>query len=164
MNFTRGTTQLLLHWYQVHVETSRNTSPCHTMNHSLIVTVGLCGENDNFDANLLIIHWRNPRLPRPGKKRVLSTNAPCNQRSPIAAPRIIWTWSISSQEWNFPPHIGQSAALNDPAATMQHPFFSQRCGNDQCHIAALGQMISKRRPFWPKYMVWNGTQVSVINQ
>ena len=43
MNFTRGTT-LQLHWYQVHVETSRNTSSCHTMNHSLIVTVGLCGE------------------------------------------------------------------------------------------------------------------------
>ena len=37
------------------------------MNHSPIVTVGLCGENDNFDANLLIIHWRNPRLRSLGK-------------------------------------------------------------------------------------------------
>ena len=88
MNFTRSTTRAALISsscgnFQKHVLVSHNESfsDCHGW---------IVRGNDNFDANLLIIHWRNPRLPRPGKKRVLSTNAPCNQWSPIAAPRIIW--------------------------------------------------------------------------
>ena len=49
--------------------------------------------NDNFDANLLIIHRRNPRLRSLGKNLDLFMNRIvdlCNQWSVAMASRIIW--------------------------------------------------------------------------
>ena len=63
MNFTRGAT---LHWYQVHVETSRNRFRV-TQWIILRLSRQAVRRNDNFDANLLIIHRRNPRLRSLGK-------------------------------------------------------------------------------------------------
>ena len=106
--------------FQKHVLVSHNESfsDCHGW---------IVWGNDNFDANLLIIHRCNRRLRILGKtgpfyeqnwlyicvQSVVTGDGLTHHLTPVG--------SISSQEWNFQPQIGTSPALNDPVTCVFRP-------------------------------------------